>query len=159
MSLTGTGDHNHRNGRSRSPEWVIRFAGISDHDAPENAVCLATPKLGLISKPGEPNLVPRFEDEANGACSGPPTTRSCADCHSCRLDCPTSKGTSLLALGDLREEPGAGKPHAGICGGEAEWLSYPTGTERRQVRPGSRFSWTRLYVGWASVRCPRCFRP
>ena len=25
-----------------------------------------------------------------------------------------------------REEPSAGKPHARICGGEAEWPSYPT---------------------------------
>ena len=30
--------------------------------------------------------------------------------------------------GYLREEPGAGKPHARICEGEAEWLSYSTTT-------------------------------
>lgn len=24
------------------------------------------------------------------------------------------------------EEPSAGKPHARVCGGEAEWPSYPT---------------------------------
>ena len=28
--------------------------------------------------------------------------------------------------GYLREEPGAGKPHARICEGEAEWPSYST---------------------------------
>jgi hypothetical protein len=28
----------------------------------------------------------------------------------------------------LREEPSAGKPHARICEGEAEWLSYSTAT-------------------------------
>lgn len=28
--------------------------------------------------------------------------------------------------GDFREEPGAGKPHARICEGEAEWPSYST---------------------------------
>ena len=27
---------------------------------------------------------------------------------------------------DLREEPSAGKPHARICEGEAEWPSYST---------------------------------
>ena len=44
-----------------------------------------------------------------------------------------SKKISSLALGggvftlvNLREEPGAGKPHAGICEGEAEWPSYST---------------------------------
>jgi len=30
--------------------------------------------------------------------------------------------------GYLREEPSAGKPHARICEGEAEWLSYSTAT-------------------------------
>jgi hypothetical protein len=29
---------------------------------------------------------------------------------------------------DLREEPSAGKPHARICEGEAEWPSYSTAT-------------------------------
>jgi hypothetical protein len=29
---------------------------------------------------------------------------------------------------DFREEPGAGKPHARICEGEAEWPSYSTTT-------------------------------
>ena len=30
--------------------------------------------------------------------------------------------------GYFREEPGAGKPHARICEGEAEWPSYSTTT-------------------------------
>ncbi|WP_316187604.1 MULTISPECIES: hypothetical protein [unclassified Bradyrhizobium] len=30
--------------------------------------------------------------------------------------------------GNFREEPGAGKPHARICEGEAKWLSYSTTT-------------------------------
>ncbi|MEC5325686.1 hypothetical protein, partial [Aurantimonas sp. A3-2-R12] len=31
-----------------------------------------------------------------------------------------------LNAGYFREEPGAGKPHARICEGEAEWISYST---------------------------------
>jgi hypothetical protein len=31
-----------------------------------------------------------------------------------------------MTLGYPREEPSAGKPHARICEGEAEWLSYST---------------------------------
>ena len=31
-----------------------------------------------------------------------------------------------LDAGYFREEPGAGKPHARICEGEAEWISYST---------------------------------
>ena len=30
--------------------------------------------------------------------------------------------------GDFQEEPGAGKPHARICEGEAVWPSYSTTT-------------------------------
>jgi hypothetical protein len=30
--------------------------------------------------------------------------------------------------GNFREEPGAGKPHARICEGEAKWPSYSTTT-------------------------------
>ena len=33
--------------------------------------------------------------------------------------------------GYFREEPGAGKPHARICEGEAEWPSYSTTTAAR----------------------------
>lgn len=32
----------------------------------------------------------------------------------------------MFVPGDLREEPGAGKPHARICEGKAEWPSYST---------------------------------
>jgi hypothetical protein len=32
-----------------------------------------------------------------------------------------------MTAGDPSEEPIAGKPHDGICGGESQqWLSYPT---------------------------------
>ena len=31
-----------------------------------------------------------------------------------------------MTTGNLREEPGAGNPHARICEGEAEWHSYST---------------------------------
>ena len=38
-----------------------------------------------------------------------------------------TRGRLLLDDSDSpREEPSAGKPHARICGGEAEWPSYPT---------------------------------
>ncbi len=37
-----------------------------------------------------------------------------------------SLGGGVFTLVNLREEPGAGKPHAGICEGEAEWPSYST---------------------------------
>ena len=33
---------------------------------------------------------------------------------------------SSLDAGNFREEPGAGKPHARICEGKAEWPSYST---------------------------------
>ena len=35
-----------------------------------------------------------------------------------------------LDAGYFREEPGAGKPHARICEGEAEWISYSTIPQR-----------------------------
>ena len=39
----------------------------------------------------------------------------------------STRGRLLLDDSDSpREEPSAGKPHARICGGEAEWPSYPT---------------------------------
>src|SRR5882672_5636988 len=39
----------------------------------------------------------------------------------------STRGRRSLADSDPpREEPSAGKPHARICGGEAEWPSYPT---------------------------------
>jgi hypothetical protein len=34
-------------------------------------------------------------------------------------------------LGHPEEEPSAGKPHARICEGEAEWLSYSTAARRQ----------------------------
>ncbi len=43
---------------------------------------------------------------------------------------PASLGGGVFTFVNLREEPGAGKPHAGICGGEAEWPSYPTRSAR-----------------------------
>ena len=37
-------------------------------------------------------------------------------------------------VGYLREEPGAGKPHARICEGEAEWLIYSTTSRKIKNR-------------------------
>ncbi len=44
-----------------------------------------------------------------------------------------SLGGGVLTLVNLREEPGAGKPHAGICEGEAEWHSYSTKYRVRSI--------------------------
>ena len=38
-------------------------------------------------------------------------------------------GSEQPDAGDFREEPGAGKPPARICEGEAEWPSYSTANE------------------------------
>ena len=49
----------------------------------------------------------------------------------------------MFVPGNLREEPGAGKPHARICEGKAEWPSYSTvavlaGGERGLAGEGGR---------------------
>ena len=54
--------------------------------------------------------------------------RSSDVCHFLHLESHTSRDPCLYALGNLREGPGAGKPHARICEGEAEWPSYSTGS-------------------------------
>src|SRR6202789_4171488 len=59
-----------------------------------------------------------------------------------KADCPPTlvRWTSMTA-GYPSEEPIAGKPHDGICGGESQqWLSYPTlrlaaGREHTSERP------------------------
>ena len=48
---------------------------------------------------------------------------------------PTRGRLSLDDSDAPREEPSAGKPHARICGGEAEWPSYPTIPPRRAAHP------------------------
>jgi hypothetical protein len=39
-----------------------------------------------------------------------------------------------MTAGNPSEEPIAGKPHDGICGGESQqWLSYPTFVQNRTL--------------------------
>src|SRR6266516_2334065 len=63
---------------------------------------------------------------ASEACDGRASFR-----YSININCPDLPSLDPMplrrhALGNLREEPSAGKPHARICEGEAEWLSYST---------------------------------
>jgi hypothetical protein len=67
-----------------------------------------------------------FVDGVSEAWAGRAFFRYSIDIHC--PDQPSLDHVCLLrhALGDPREEPSAGKPHARICEGEAEWLSYST---------------------------------
>jgi hypothetical protein len=55
--------------------------------------------------------------------------------------------------GDFREEPGAGKPPARICEGEAEWPSYSTANRRLRWCTATR----RGAAPNMSWRCSRAF--
>jgi hypothetical protein len=68
----------------------------------------------------------RFDAEASGGSRG---TGSISGSRTFLFPVRASFTRGRLLLDDLdkpREEPSAGKPHARICGGEAEWPSYPT---------------------------------
>ena len=66
----------------------------------------------------------RYGAEASGDSRG---TGSISGSHAFLFPVRTSLTRGKLLLDDSdspREEPSAGKPHARICGGEAEWPSY-----------------------------------
>src|SRR5437773_6678236 len=68
----------------------------------------------------------RSDAEASGGSRG---TGSTSGSHAflSRVRAFSTRGRLWLDDSDKpREEPSAGKPHARICGGEAEWPSYPT---------------------------------
>src|ERR1700689_218007 len=50
---------------------------------------------------------------------------------------PTLVRCASIIAGYQSEEPIAGKPHDGICGGESQqWLSYPTFVQKSTLRAG-----------------------
>ncbi len=82
--------------------------------------------------------------EGRGRLEGMPSERDRSHSKGCRVNgtgvrtqsrvalrkIPASLGGGVFTLVNLREEPGAGKPHAGIREGEAEWPSYSTTLDR-----------------------------
>src|SRR5271154_2218873 len=70
--------------------------------------------------------MPFSADGASAVSAGRASPRS-----SINFLCRNPPSPDLMSLGSCasgypREEPSAGKPHARICEGEAEWLSYST---------------------------------
>lgn len=68
----------------------------------------------------------RSDAEANAGSRGTGSTSGSSAFLSLVRACFTRGRLSLDDSDQPREEPSAGKPHARICGGEAEWPSYPT---------------------------------
>src|SRR6202789_3775931 len=81
-----------------------------------------------------------------------------------KADCPPTlvRWTSMTA-GYPSEEPIAGKPHDGICGGESQqWLSYPTFVQNRPLIRladfGGPFTYDRLRTATPRTANPGDFR-
>ncbi len=95
-------------------------------------------------------------DEWHEAERGAPPGRASARCwptSSCTT--PSISGSRVPGqherpdAGDVREEPGAGKPQARICKGGAEWPSYLTGTYAGDLPGGSKTSASQSGAGAA----------
>jgi len=126
--------------RAAGPRRVLRVAGKQQgvERLPPRGRAILVPRLATARRPATPDVGglsrhPRALPIARASNHSPSRDASCA----------------LQVY--PREEPSAGKPHARICEGEAEWLSYSTrGVKsygrldlRRRVGPPAILAWCR----------------